>query len=169
MPDILTTALSGLRAYQGALSTTSHNIANVGNEDYSRQRVELNARLPAQVGREFIGQGVDLSDVKRIIDEFNTLNIRDFTSSSSRLSAFESYASRVENLIADDQSGLMPALDGFFNALNDVANDPAANAPRVALLGATAAGIPESGTPMTRSASTGAERATAAPICRRAS
>ena len=137
MADLLVTSLSGLRAYQAALATTSHNIANVGNEDYSRQRVELNARLPEQFGSEYIGQGVDVQDIKRIIDDFNTVNLRDFTSSTSRLSLFESYASRVENLIADDQAGLMPALDTFFNALNDVANDPSANAPRVALLGAT--------------------------------
>ena len=77
-PDILTTALSGLRAYQGALSTTSHNIANVGNEDYTRQRVELQARLPIREGLDFIGQGVDLTEVTRIIDEYNSINIRDF-------------------------------------------------------------------------------------------
>ncbi len=137
MPDILVTSLSGLRAYQAALATTSHNIANVGNEDYTRQRVQLDARTPEAVGHDFIGQGVDLTDVARLIDDFNTVNLRELTSSTSRLTLFESYASRVENLIAGDQSGLMPALDGFFNALQDVANDPSADAPRVALIGAT--------------------------------
>ena len=137
MPDLLVTSLSGLRAYQGALSTTSHNIANVGNENYTRQRVEFDARLPLRRGSEFIGQGVDLTSIDRIIDEFNTANLWDFTSNTSRMSTFESLASRVENLVANEQASLMPALDGFFNALNDVANDPSANAPRVALLGAT--------------------------------
>jgi len=135
MPSILDTSLSGLMAYQGALATTSQNIANVGNDNYTRQRVELNARLPIRQGPAFFGQGVQLTDVQRVIDEFNTINLRDSTSSTSRLSTFESYASRVENVLADEQGSLMPALDGFFNALNDVANDPSANAPRVALLG----------------------------------
>jgi len=136
MPDLLNVSVSGLRAYQGALSTTSHNIANVGNEDYTRQRVEFDARLPIQQGPGFFGQGVDLTSVNRIIDEFNSLNIRDITSNTFRLSAFESFASRVETVIADEQTNLMPSLDGFFDALNDVANDPSADAPRVALLGA---------------------------------
>lgn len=135
MPSILDTSLSGLMAYQGALATTSQNIANVGNDNYTRQRVELNARLPIRQGPAFFGQGVQLTDVQRVIDEFNTINLRDSTSSTSRLSTFESYASRVENVLADEQGSLMPALDSFFNSLNDVANDPSANAPRVALLG----------------------------------
>jgi flagellar hook-associated protein 1 len=136
MPSILNTSLSGLMAYQGALATTSQNIANVGNENYTRQRVELNARLPIRQGPAFFGQGVQLTDVKRVIDDFNTISLRDSTSSTFRLNTFEAYASRVEGLLADDQGSLVPALDGFFNALNDVANDPSASAPRVALLGA---------------------------------
>jgi len=137
MPSILNTSLSGLVAYQGALATTSQNIANVGNENYTRQRVELNARLPIRQGPNFIGQGVQLTDVARVIDNFNTLSLRDSTSSTSRLQISEFYATRIESALADEQGSLQPALDTFFNALNDVANDPSANAPRVALLGAS--------------------------------
>ncbi|VAW70973.1 Flagellar hook-associated protein FlgK, partial [hydrothermal vent metagenome] len=137
MPSILDTSLSALTAYQGALATTSQNIANVGNDSYSRQRVQLDARLPIRQGPGFFGQGVQLTDVSRVIDDFNTISLRDSTSSTSRLSTFESYATRVENILADENGSLMPALDNFFNAMNDVANDPSANAPRVALLGAT--------------------------------
>jgi len=136
MPDLLNTTLSGLRAYQGALSTVSHNIANVGNEDYTRQRVEIDARNPIRLGNSFFGQGSELSAITRVVDGFVSSNIRGFTSSLGRLESFDFYASRVEGIIADEQAGLMPALDGFFNAMNDVANDPSANAPRVALVGA---------------------------------
>ncbi|MCW9014729.1 MAG: flagellar hook-associated protein FlgK [Gammaproteobacteria bacterium] len=136
MADLLNTTVSGLTAYQTALTTTSHNISNVGTEGYSRQRVELNSRLPQSFGNIHVGQGVNLTDISRVIDEFTTGNIREFSSSFHRLDMFGSFASRVENLIADDQGSLMPALDEFFNAMNDVANDPSANAPRVALLGA---------------------------------
>lgn len=135
MPDLLNISVSGLSAYQGALATTSHNIANVGNENYTRQRAELDARTPLREGPAFFGQGVDLTSINRIIDQFNSLSIRDSTSSVGRLDTFESYAVRIESIVADEQSSLMPALDNFFNALNDVANDPSANAPRVALLG----------------------------------
>lgn len=136
MAGILNTAISGLRAYQTSLATVSQNISNVGTEGYSRQKVTLAARLPQNLGGLNIGQGVIVSDVSRVIDLFINDNIREFQSTTSRLDIFGSFASRVENLIADDQGSLMPALDGFFNAVNDVANDPSSNAPRVALLGA---------------------------------
>lgn len=134
MADILNTSLSGLRAYQTALATTSHNISNVGTEGYSRQRVELSARPPQQFGSTQIGQGVDISDVSRIFDNFVIENIRDFSSSTSRLSIFESFATRTENLIADEQGSLMPALESFFASLSDVSNDPSSTAPRITLL-----------------------------------
>ena len=136
MPDLLNVSLSGLRAYQGALSTTSNNIANVGNENYTRQRVQLDARNPIGLGNSYFGQGVDLTSVDRIIDNFNTMNIRDLTANTARLEVFSDYASRIESMVADQNAGLMPALDGFFNAVSDVANDPSASAPRVAMLGA---------------------------------
>ncbi|MDH5735186.1 MAG: flagellar hook-associated protein FlgK [Gammaproteobacteria bacterium] len=136
MPDILTTSLTGLNAYQAALATTSHNIANVGTEGYSRQDVELATRTPLRVGDEFIGQGVLTDDVRRIVNNYVTANIREFTSTTSRMGIFEEFATRVESLVANESGGLMSAMDGFFNSLNDVANDPAGYEPRVALLGA---------------------------------
>jgi len=134
MADILNTSLSGLRAYQTALATTSHNISNVGTEGYSRQRVELVARPPQQFGSTQIGQGVDISNVSRIFDNFVIESIRDFSSTTSRLSIFESFATRTENLISDEQGSLMPALESFFSALSDVSNDPSSTAPRISLL-----------------------------------
>jgi flagellar hook-associated protein 1 len=136
MSGILNTAISGLRAYQTALGTTSHNISNVSTEGYSRQRVELDSRIPQQLGGVNIGQGVELTEINRVFDQFINTNIREFQSTFSRLDMFGSFASRVENLIADEQGSLMPALNDFFNAVNDVANDPSSSAPRVALLGA---------------------------------
>lgn len=135
MATILSTSVSGLRAFQTALSTTSHNISNVETEGYSRQRVELENRVPRQLGNTFIGQGVVLNDINRVIDEFIVGNIREFSSSFNRLDIMDGFATRLENLIADEQGGLLPALDDFFNAMNDVANDPASSAPRVVLLG----------------------------------
>ena len=136
MPDLLVTSLSGLRAYQSALATTSHNIANVGNADYTRQRVEFDALQPLRYGGSFVGQGVDVSNIQRIYDSFIVSNLRQFTSSTSSLSTLDELATRVETLISDKNSGLSSAMDEFFGALSDVANNPSSSAPRTALLGA---------------------------------
>ena len=93
MTGILNTAISGLQAYQAALNTTSHNIANVGTEGYSRQKVELNARLPQSFGNYSIGQGVEMTDVYRVFDTFTNTNIRDYQSTFSRLDMFARYQS----------------------------------------------------------------------------
>ncbi len=136
MTGILNTSVSGLRAFQAALNTTSHNIANVETEGYSRQRVNLENRIPQQFGTTYVGQGVQLTDINRIIDEFVNGNIREFSSSYNRLEMMETFASRLENLIADENGSLLPAVDDFFNAMNDVANDPSSPAPRVTLISA---------------------------------
>lgn len=136
MPDLLVTSLSGLRAYQTALATTSHNIANVGNDSYTRQRTEFDARVPARYGSSFIGQGVDVSNIRRIYDNFIVENMRVFTSSTSSSSTLQELASRVESLTANQNSGLTTAMDKFFGALSDVANNPSASPPRIALIGA---------------------------------
>jgi flagellar hook-associated protein 1 FlgK len=70
MAGLLGTALSGLMAFQRALDTTSHNIANVNTDGYSRQHVELGARLPEHTGAGYIGQGVDVTAVSRSYDQF---------------------------------------------------------------------------------------------------
>ena len=50
MADLAGIALSGLRASQTSLSTTSHNIVNVDTEGYSRQTTGLETRMPQHSG-----------------------------------------------------------------------------------------------------------------------
>ena len=58
MPDMLNVAVSGLRAFQRALETTSHNIANVSTPGYSRQTVNLATQTPQTYGSATLGTGV---------------------------------------------------------------------------------------------------------------
>ncbi|HHH36403.1 MAG TPA: flagellar hook-associated protein FlgK [Gammaproteobacteria bacterium] len=132
--SLLNTGISGLLASQRALATTSQNIANVNTEGYSRQRVELSSRAPQLRGEGFIGRGVYVSDVTRIYDEFITQQIRTNTAGFNQASEFHALASQVDNLLADPEAGLLPALGGFFDALQSVANDPASSAARQVLI-----------------------------------
>lgn len=132
--DILGTGISGLLAFQRSLANTSHNIANVNTEGYSRQRVELGARPPQSGGGGFIGQGVEVEGVRRIYDEFLSLQVRSNTSANAQLQSFYSQASQLDNLLADPQAGLTPSLQDFFNAVQGLANDPASIPARQVLL-----------------------------------
>lgn len=124
MAGILGTALSGLMAFQRSLDTTSHNIANVNTEGYSRQRVELGANPAQYIGSGYMGQGVNVASVSRAYDQFINGQLTSSTSAFAETNTLSTLAARVDNTVANDSTGLPPALTSFFNAVNGVANDP---------------------------------------------
>ncbi len=134
MPDILSTGVSGLLAFQRALATTSHNISNVNTEGYSRQRTNLATRIPEPTGAGFIGTGVKVSSIERMYDQFLSEQLRTYTSNLTKLDAFHKLSSQVDNLLADANAGLAPSLQQFFNALQGVADNPSSIPAREVLL-----------------------------------
>ena len=124
MSGILGTALSGLIAFQRSLDTTSHNIANVNTDGYSRQRAELATRPAEFTGAGYIGQGVNIATVSRSYDQFVTNQLTSSTTAFAETKTLSTLASQVDNIIANEATGLLPALKSFFNAVNEVANDP---------------------------------------------
>ena len=122
---VLGTALSGLLANQRGLATTGHNIANVGTPGYSRQRVELDARPGPPRGNGFVGAGVDATSVQRLVDAFTATQIRTSTAAMGEVDTFHRLAGMVDNMLADPAGGLSPAIQGFFDAVQELAADPA--------------------------------------------
>lgn len=135
MPDLLVTSLSGLLTSQRALSVTGHNVANANTPGYSRQRLDVGARLPDGFGRTAIGRGVQAIGVSRSYDQFLGQELRLAESAFSRSESFHGLSSRIDGLLADPAAGISPAMSGFFAAVNDVANDPSSIPAREALLG----------------------------------
>lgn len=127
---ILGTGVSGLLAAQRSLAVASNNIANVNTDGYSRQRVNLATQSPDRLGNSFIGTGVTVSSIQRIYDEFNTLQIRAATSSSTQADKFYAFANQIDAMLSDADAGVMSALQGFFDATQAVANDPSSLEPR---------------------------------------
>lgn len=134
MADIMSTAVSGLLAFQRSLATTSHNISNVNTEGYSRQRTNLATRIPEPTGSGFIGTGVKVSSIERMYDQFLSEQLRTYTSNLTKLDAFHKLSSQVDNLLADANAGLAPSLQQFFNALQGVADNPSSIPAREVLL-----------------------------------
>ncbi|MCF7971130.1 MAG: flagellar hook-associated protein FlgK [Methylococcaceae bacterium] len=131
---ILGTAVSGLMAFQRSIETTSHNIANVNTEGFSRQRVESVASLPEYSGGGYIGTGVEVSNISRSYDQFISAQLRSSTSAFGDVDSFKAYAAQIDNLLADPSTGMDPAIQSFFNSVNDVANDPSSIAAREVML-----------------------------------
>lgn len=139
MPDVLATSTSALVAFQRALAVTGSNISNANTEGYSRQRIELATRPPEGFAFGFIGNGVDITSIRRMMDQFATTTLRESTTQLGQLTAFADFAARVDNVTGDTNAGLSASLQSFFNAWQTVANDPASVTNRQVLLGQASA------------------------------
>jgi flagellar hook-associated protein 1 FlgK len=134
MVDILNTAVSGLLSFQRALGTTSHNIANVNTAGFSRQSAEISANVPSLLGGSYLGNGSHVESIQRSYDEFLTTEVRDITTTHSRLSKYAELVGHIDNVLADPQGGISPILNDLFNSVQDVADDPASSTARSALI-----------------------------------
>ena len=136
MADLLNIGSSALAAATKGLDLTGHNIANVGTDGYSRQRIDQSARPGGSVSRLDTGGGVVINGTQRINDALLESRLVRDGAEVSRLDAFNSLASRTDSLLSDSSSGLSGSLNSFFSGLEKVASDPAATATRQAAIGA---------------------------------
>jgi len=134
MPDMLGTGLSSLRALQRALDTTAHNIANVSTPGYSRQNVQFETRRPSVVGSNWIGNGVNVSEVRRVYDQFLTAQSRNSSGNLARLDAFATQAERLDNMLGDTTNGISASLQAYSDALSEVSSTPGSIPARQVLL-----------------------------------
>jgi flagellar hook-associated protein 1 FlgK len=134
MPDMMGTGLSSLRALQRALDTTAHNIANVSTPGYSRQSVQFQTRQPSVFGSSWIGNGVDVNQVRRQYDQFLTAQSRTSGGNLARLDAFATQAERLDNMLGDTTKGLSKSLQSYADALGEVSSTPASVPARQVLL-----------------------------------
>ena len=135
--NLLSIGKSGLYAAQTALTTTGHNITNANVEGYSRQGVVQGTATMMERGYGFVGSGTKIAEIKRYSDEFLNNQVRSATASTASLDAYYAQVSQIDNLLADTTSGLSPALQGFFAAVQDVTGNGASTPSRQALLSAS--------------------------------
>src|SRR5690554_572997 len=135
MSNVLSTGTSALLAFQRALSTVSHNVANLNTPGYSRQRVDFEARNPANVGVGYIGRGTQISDVKRVVDDLANARLIDSGGELARLQQLSSLSNRIDSLVSDPATGVAGVWSGFFDSVSALSADPAAPAQRQDMLG----------------------------------
>ncbi len=130
---VLGTGTSALMAFQRALATVGHNVANAATPGYSRQRVEFVAR-PGQASQFGVGQGVDVDSLRRLADGLVYARQLDSASEMGRLTQMSGLASRVDGLITGTDTGLSTVWSGFFNAAKGVMANPTSSAARDQML-----------------------------------
>jgi flagellar hook-associated protein 1 FlgK len=100
----LSIGLSGLLVSQRALQTIGHNIANANTPGYNRQVNILSARSPLDTPYGVIGQGVTITEIKRMKDDLVSNQIL-------------SYKSLLGN--SEMQSEVLKHVEGIFNELSE--------------------------------------------------
>ncbi|MBU0901150.1 MAG: flagellar hook-associated protein FlgK [Gammaproteobacteria bacterium] len=125
MADLLNIGLSGLSANKTSLAVTGNNITNVNTPGFSRQDTVQGTRVPQFSGAGFIGSGTTLTDIRRSYSEFLSAQVRSSTALSSDVSAYKSQIEQLDSLLAGSTTGITPALQKLFSALQTAAEDPA--------------------------------------------
>lgn len=125
MADLLSIGLSGLTANKTSLAVTGHNITNVNTPGFSRQDAVQATRNPQFSGAGYIGSGTTLVDIRRSYSEFLSAQVRSSTALSSDVSAYKSQIEQLDSLLAGSTTGITPALQKLFSALQTAAEDPA--------------------------------------------
>jgi flagellar hook-associated protein 1 FlgK len=134
MSDILNTSISGLLAFQQALSVTSNNVSNAATPGYSVQNINLTEALGQGTGNGYIGTGVNVQSITRSYDETLAQQVRSSNSSYQSFNTVATQASQIDNMLSDTKTGLTATLQSFINALQSVSTSPSSTAQRQVLL-----------------------------------
>lgn len=123
--EIMNTALSALTTQQAAINITNSNIANVNTDGYSRRQVAIECTEYA---------GVQASDAKRVCDTFLLKQIVSETQDLGKWEAEAKYLESVEAVFDESEgSGLSESMSEFWNAWQDLVNDPSGSTERSTL------------------------------------
>jgi flagellar hook-associated protein 1 len=124
MTGIYSIGISGLAAAQLGLLATEHNVVNANTPGYSRQRTVQNTNTSINTGAGSIGQGVRVTTIERMYDRFLTGQVKSADAKVSELDAFYGQIKQIDDMLADPNAGLSPALQDFFSGVQSVAASP---------------------------------------------
>ena len=143
MSDLLAIGASGVRTYQGALTTTSENIANVGVEGYAKRSAvlaEVGAASGTYSAGTLNGLGSRIMGTPRAADALKSAAVRTASADLARTESGSAWLDRIQTALTGNQ--LTTRVTSFFTSATTLAADPTSSAARTAMLesGTTVAG-----------------------------
>jgi flagellar hook-associated protein 1 FlgK len=137
MPTInatLSLAKRALITHQGTMATAGDNVANVNTPGYARRRADLKTAPTDRTEFGGLGSGVELYGVSGLRDRFVEQQLHRALGDSSGFDAGQGQLESIESVVGEmGESGLSGTLDRFWNAWQDLANDPTSTAARVSV------------------------------------
>ena len=122
--NVLSIGQSALLAAQVGISTTGHNIANANTPGYTRQVVVQAAAQAQNTGAGFVGQGTSISSVVRQYNEILTTQVFNGQSTTEELKAYLSQMTSIDNMLANADAGMSPAIQDFFKSVQAASSNP---------------------------------------------
>lgn len=116
-----------LLGYQRAIDVTSGNIANANNENYTRRRLDLSSlnRLNG------FGSGSNNDSLMRMRQKFAEYSLWRENHNLGRYEKEESLLKQIESIFGEDSDGsIQNVMIEFWNAWNELANDPESESAR---------------------------------------
>lgn len=124
MASLIRIGVTGLNANQLALGTTGNNITNANVAGYSRQRVELSTALEQYAGVGYVGSGVQVDSVRRIVDKFAVTQLQLNTATFKDIDTQSTLIDQIDSLLADQSTGIAPILQNMFADIQTASQDP---------------------------------------------
>ncbi|MCA0911508.1 flagellar hook-associated protein FlgK [Marinobacter nauticus] len=124
MAGLIGIGLSGVLGHQTALNTTANNITNANTPGYSRQEVQFETQEGRRTGAGTIGSGVSVANIRRLADAYLSQQLREDSTLFGEQNAFNAELTRLDNLLGGEDTGLNKALNNFFSAMQNAAEDP---------------------------------------------
>ncbi len=124
MSDLTRIGSAAVRAYQSALATVSENVANRDSVGFVRRTIAMSELPVAASSRGGSGSGVRVDAIARAWDGFRADSVRASQSDASRADVRSEALQQMEELVANDQTGIGAALTAFFNSATALAADP---------------------------------------------
>ncbi|HIE5354683.1 TPA: flagellar hook-associated protein FlgK [Stenotrophomonas maltophilia] len=134
MSSVLSTGTGALLAFQRALATTSHNVANLNTPGYSRQKVNFATADPQNFGYGTVGNGTRITDIRRTADQLAISRLLDSSGELARLKQLSGMADRVNALFSDAATNVAGVWSSFFDSVSGLSSNASGTADRQSML-----------------------------------
>ncbi|MEZ5359437.1 MAG: flagellar hook-associated protein FlgK [Candidatus Zixiibacteriota bacterium] len=115
-----------LLTHQLSMSTIGHNMANVGTEGYTRQRVRVVTAMPIEMANYNVGNGVTAQSIEHVRDLFLTSQYRRENKSLGEWTYKEKTLSQIEQFFSEpSDNSLGDAMDSFWDSWTTLASGDA--------------------------------------------
>jgi len=107
------------------MATTSHNIANANNDDFSRQQVTTETNTPVAEGDYVVGTGVNIREIKRAHNKLVEKKLSHSISQHKYNEERTEQLNSIEEIFNEVNSdGMNKVLNRFFNSFRELSNQP---------------------------------------------